>query len=94
MVKANTRCLTWDGDTNGNDGETHVAIRSLYPELQRVRVLNAPRGLALAGLPSSLRRIEVNFKTPSLADEKELSDLHAVSSRRPQVHAVNGQALL
>eukprot|EP00798_Chlamydomonas_sp_ICE-L_P024644 gene24644-biopygen19102 len=80
MVKANTRCLTWDGDTNRNNGESHVAIRSLYPELQGVRVLNAPRGLALAGLPSSLRQLEVHFKE---RNKKQLSDLHVSAALSP-----------
>eukprot|EP00798_Chlamydomonas_sp_ICE-L_P028491 gene28491-biopygen32415 len=82
MVKANTRCLTWDGNTNGNNDESHMAIRSLYPELQRVRVLNAPRGLALAGLPSTLRRLEVQI-TQTRLNQSELSYLYVADALSP-----------
>eukprot|EP00798_Chlamydomonas_sp_ICE-L_P022264 gene22264-biopygen30947 len=66
-----------------NDDAPHLAIHSLYPELQRVCVLNAPRDLALAGLPYSLRRLEVQFKETFRTDKKALSDLHVSAALSP-----------
>eukprot|EP00798_Chlamydomonas_sp_ICE-L_P013368 gene13369-biopygen22494 len=62
-VEATTRCLVWDGANEGSSSDPHMTILQQCPVLQRVRLLRASMGLILAGLPPSLRAIEV---TPRL----------------------------
>eukprot|EP00798_Chlamydomonas_sp_ICE-L_P023640 gene23640-biopygen18171 len=70
-VEATTKCLTWDGDTNGNHDHPEMSNLHQYSALHRVRILRASRGLALPGLPYGLRALEVEFRPDQDVPEVE-----------------------
>eukprot|EP00798_Chlamydomonas_sp_ICE-L_P015616 gene15616-biopygen24643 len=91
-VGATTQYLKWDGDTNGDDSEPDMTILHKCPALRRLRLLKAPRGLSLTGLPHSLRALDVQLRPDNEDDAdhqdgspevEELSDLPISAALSP-----------
>eukprot|EP00798_Chlamydomonas_sp_ICE-L_P028958 gene28958-biopygen32834 len=62
------------------DCEPDMAILSRCPALQRVKLLGAPKGLALTGLPLSLRGIEISIRSDSISSDDPGDSDHSGSA--------------